>query len=334
MSHYLVLGVQQFELVVDERVLGGLLFAQSPLFLQLGAPERLDAVHAGPEFLVGELQLLLEVGQFAVQVGVLVLELTQEVPGVTGVGHKVAAAAAAGRLPGPGRHGAVRVVVDRGERAAVAAVPVERPVVAAVVVAAGVGEYAAAGVAVQRLVPGRRHDAHAVRGTAGAAGPVGRAAGRSHGSAPIVQQHGAVEIVVAAVVRRHAAAAAHAETAAAHADAAHAAAHPGLVRPVVVVGRAGARTHRPSADRAVALSAARARRIRARRRPVHGGQLGGYATGAAGRPGAGGAQRRSGSVRFPGRHVTVWPSRRSHAAIAVERHATRHTRPKARDRRR
>lgn len=268
-------------------------------------------MHAGPELLVGQLELLLEVGQLAVQVGVLMLQLAEEVSGVPGVGHEMAAAAsadtdtAARRLPGPGRHGAVRVVVQRGEAAAVAAVPVERPVVAVVaVLAARVGQYAAAAaaarVAVQRLVPGRRHDAHAVHGTAGAAGPVGRAAGRAHGPSPVVQQHGAVEVVVA-VVRRG-------RDAAAAADAQAAASHAGLVRAAgVVVGRTGARPDRPAAHRAVALAAAasdaaRARRVRARRRPVDRRQLGGYAPGAAGRARARGAQRRARPVRFPGRH--------------------------------
>lgn len=79
-------------MVVDQRVLGRLLLAQRPLLLQLRAPKRLDAVHAGPKLLVGQLQLLLEVGKLAVQVGVLVLELAQEVSRVPGVGHEVATA--------------------------------------------------------------------------------------------------------------------------------------------------------------------------------------------------------------------------------------------------
>jgi len=138
--------VKQFQLVIDQRILGRLLFAQGPFLLQLRAPERFDAVHAGPEFLVGQLEFLLEVGQFAVQVGVLVLEFAQEVSGVARVGHEVSATNAtaadttAWRLSGPGRHCAVRIVVQRRKTASIAAVPVERPVVAVVaVLAAGVG---------------------------------------------------------------------------------------------------------------------------------------------------------------------------------------------------
>jgi len=209
--------VEQLELVVDQRVFGRLLFAQGPFLFQLRAPERFDAVHARPELLIGQLELLLEVGQFAVQVSVLVLELTQEVAGVAGVGHEVTADAhaAARRLPGPGRRGAVRVVVQAGKSRTVTAVPVERPVVAVVaVLSAGVGQYAAAaapadaGVPVQRLVSGRRHDAHTVGGTTGAPRPMGRARPRAgHGPSPVVQQHRAVEIVVPVVRRRRHAAA-------------------------------------------------------------------------------------------------------------------------------
>lgn len=108
-------------------------------------------MHAGPEFLIGQLQFLLKVGQLPVQVGILVLKLTQEVSGVAGVGHEVTATA--GRLPGPGGHGAVRIVVDGRKAAVVTTVAVERPVVATVVVAAGIGEYATTGVTIQRLVP-------------------------------------------------------------------------------------------------------------------------------------------------------------------------------------
>lgn len=179
----------------------------------------------------------------------------------------------------------------------------------AVLTAAGrVGQYAAAAarVPVQRLVPGRRHDAHTVDRSAGASGPVGRAAGGAHCPSPVVQQHGTVEVVVPVVRRRHAAAA-DAQSAAPDArlvrvSAAHAAAA------AVVVGRPGTRPDRPAAHRAVPLSTAaatRSRRIRPGRRPVDRGQLGGYAPGAAGRARSRGAQRRPRPVRFPGRHVAV-----------------------------
>lgn len=300
--------MKQFELVVDQRVLGRLLFAQGPFLLEFRAPERFDAVHAGPELLIGQLQFLLEVGQFAVQVSVLMLELAQEVAGVAGVGHEVATAAsdtAARRLSGPGRYGSVRVIVQAGEPAAVAAVPVEPVVAVVAVLSAGVGQYAAtagaAGVPIERLVPRGRHDAHPVRGTAGTPGPVRRASGRAHGSSPFVQQHGAVEVIVPVVRRRHAAAA----------DAQAATADARLVgTSAVVVGRPGSRPDRPPAYRAVALAAAsasatRPRRIRPGRRPVDRRQFRGYAPGAAGRARARGSQRRSRAVGFPGRH-RVW----------------------------
>lgn len=47
------------------------LLAQRTLLFELGAPEGLYAMHAGAELLVGKLQLLLKVAQFALQVGVL-----------------------------------------------------------------------------------------------------------------------------------------------------------------------------------------------------------------------------------------------------------------------
>ena len=76
---YLVLGVEQLQLVVHQRVLGTLLLPQRSLLLQLRAPEGLDGVHGGAELLVGQLQLLLEVGQVALQVGVGRLQLLQVV---------------------------------------------------------------------------------------------------------------------------------------------------------------------------------------------------------------------------------------------------------------
>ncbi len=60
---YLVLRVEEFELIIHERIFGALLLAQSALLLQLGAPEGLDAVHGGAELLIGQLQLLLQVGR-------------------------------------------------------------------------------------------------------------------------------------------------------------------------------------------------------------------------------------------------------------------------------
>jgi len=294
--------VKQFQLVVDQRILGRLLFAQGTLLLQLRAPERFDAVHAGPEFLVGQLEFLLEVGQFAVQVGVLVLEFAQEVSGVAGVGHEVAATNAtatdttARRLSGPGRHRTVRIIVQRRKTTTVTAVSVERSVVAVVaVLAAGVGEYAtAAGIAVQRLVPGRRHDAHPIDGTTGATGPVGRAAGRSHGPSPVVQQHRTVQVVVSVVRRRDSTAA----TADAHSSATDArlmcaTATAADSSSAVVVGRPGARSDRSPAYRAVPLAAtstsARSRGIRPGRRPVDRRKFSGYAPGAARRTRSSGA---------------------------------------------
>ena len=82
---YLVLRVKKLQLVVHEAVLGGLLLAQGPFLLELGAPESLDAVHAGTQLLVRELELLFEVGQFALQVIVLGLQLVDV--HATGVPH-------------------------------------------------------------------------------------------------------------------------------------------------------------------------------------------------------------------------------------------------------
>lgn len=235
------------------------------------------------------------------------LELAQKVAGVTGVGHEVATAAsdtAARRLSGSRGHGPVRVIVQAGEPTAVAAVPV-KPVVAVVaVLSAGVRQYAAtagaAGVAIQRLITGGRHDAHPVRGTAGTSGPVRRASGWAHGSSSFVQQYRAIEVVIPVIWGWDAATA----------DAQAAASDACLVgASAVVVGRSGARPDRPSAHRAVALAAAsasatRPRRIRPGRRPVDRRQLRGYAPGAAGWTRARSAQWRARAVGFSGWHVT------------------------------
>lgn len=74
----LILLIEELQLVVDEAVLGALLLPHGPLFLQLGTPEGLYAVHAGAEFLVGQFQFLLEVSELALQVRVLRLELAEE----------------------------------------------------------------------------------------------------------------------------------------------------------------------------------------------------------------------------------------------------------------
>lgn len=63
-------------MVVDETILGRLLLPQGALFLELGTPEGLDAMHAGAELLVCQLQLLLEVAELSLQICVLVLQLT------------------------------------------------------------------------------------------------------------------------------------------------------------------------------------------------------------------------------------------------------------------
>lgn len=88
---YLILVVEQFELIIYEAVLGALFLPQRPFLLQLGTPERLDAVHAGPQLLIRQLQFLLEVPQLPLQIRVLVLQFPDKHP--AGIPER-------GRLPG------------------------------------------------------------------------------------------------------------------------------------------------------------------------------------------------------------------------------------------
>lgn len=74
----LVFLIQQFQLIVDQAVLSALLFPQRPLFLQLRAPERLYAVHAGAQLLIGQFQLLFKIPKLPLEVGVLRLEFAKE----------------------------------------------------------------------------------------------------------------------------------------------------------------------------------------------------------------------------------------------------------------
>jgi hypothetical protein len=74
--HYLILRIEQLELIVHERIFGALLFAQRALLLQLRAPEGFDAVHGGAQLLIGQLQLLFQVGQITLEVRVGRLQLT------------------------------------------------------------------------------------------------------------------------------------------------------------------------------------------------------------------------------------------------------------------
>ena len=72
---YLIFRVEQFQLIVHQSVLGGLFLAESALLLELRAPECLDAVHGAAQLLVGQLQLLLQVGEVPLQVRVGALQL-------------------------------------------------------------------------------------------------------------------------------------------------------------------------------------------------------------------------------------------------------------------
>lgn len=79
----LILRVEKFQLIVDEAVLGRLFLSERSFLLQLRTPEGLDTMHTGTKLLVGQLQFLLQVSQFPLEIGVLVLEFTDvAAPGV------------------------------------------------------------------------------------------------------------------------------------------------------------------------------------------------------------------------------------------------------------
>lgn len=71
----LILIVQQLQLIVNQTVFGALLLSQRPLLLQFWRPEGFNAVHGAAELLIRQLQLLLKVAEFPLQVAILVLEI-------------------------------------------------------------------------------------------------------------------------------------------------------------------------------------------------------------------------------------------------------------------
>lgn len=75
---YLIFLIEQFKLVINKAVFGAFLLPQRPLLLQLGTPEGLYAMHTGAELLVGQFELLLEVAQLPLQIGILRLQLSEE----------------------------------------------------------------------------------------------------------------------------------------------------------------------------------------------------------------------------------------------------------------
>lgn len=120
---YLILRVEEFELVAHERVLGRLLLPKGALLLELRAPKGLDAVHAGAELLAGEFELLLEGDELPLQVVVLVGELADVITAAVHGRAHAGAHHSAGRLTGRAvRRRPVQVVLHVHTAA-----PVQRP---------------------------------------------------------------------------------------------------------------------------------------------------------------------------------------------------------------
>lgn len=58
---HLILCAEQLQLIIDQAVLGALLLTQRTLFLQLGRPESLDAVHGAAQLLIRQLQFAFQI---------------------------------------------------------------------------------------------------------------------------------------------------------------------------------------------------------------------------------------------------------------------------------